>query len=421
VSVVVIGLNHRTAPLDLLERMAVGDANIPKALHDLRTRPNLSEAVVLSTCNRTEVYAVAERFHGAYSDIRNFFSDLSYLPPEDFADHLYVHYDSAAASHLLSVTSGLDSAVLGESEIQGQVKQAWERARDERATGKTLNLLFRYALQAGKRARTETGIARNVASVSQAAVTMAAARLGELGDKSVLVVGAGEVGEGMAVALAHAGVREVRVANRTRARAEALAERVAGRAVALFDLPAEVAQVDVLLTCTGASGYMIETADLAGVMDARADRPLLVVDVAVPRDVDPGVAALDGVTVLDMDDLRAFAQAGVAERRREVSQVETILDEELDSYLDATSAREVAPIVVALRDRAESVRTAELERYQNRLSYLDPEALATVEHLTRSLVAKLLHEPTVALKDAAGSARGDRLLAAIRELYGLED
>ena len=419
-SVVVIGLNHRTAPLELLERMSIGDATLPKALHDLGTRPTLSEAVVLSTCNRTEVYAVAERFHGAYSDIRNFFCDVSYLPPEDVADHLYVHYESAAVAHLLKVTSGIDSAVLGESEIQGQVKQAWERARDEGATGQVLNLLFRRALQAGKRARTETGIARNVTSVSAAAVAMAGDRLGALDDKNVLIVGAGEVGEGMAKALAHAGVRAVRVTNRTRERAEALADRVGGEAVPLLDLPSELARADVLLTCTGARGYMVETSDLAGVMEARAGRPLLVVDVAVPRDVDPGVASLDGVTVLDMDDLRSFAEAGVAERRREVHRVESILDDELNAYLDAISAREVAPIVVALRDRADEVRAAELARSRGRLSYLDPDQLATVEQLTRSLVAKLLHEPTVVLKDAAGSARGDRLLAAIRELYGLD-
>ncbi|MGH9004877.1 MAG: glutamyl-tRNA reductase, partial [Acidimicrobiia bacterium] len=203
-SVVVIGLNHRTAPLDLLERMAVGEGQLPKALHDLCTRPNLSEALVLSTCNRTEVYAVAERFHGAYSDIRGFLADFSFLPPEEFADHLYVHYDTAAVSHLMSVTAGLDSAVLGESEIQGQVKHAWERAREQGAAGQTLNLLLRHALEAGKRARSETGIARNIASVSQAAVAMAGERLGGITGTTVLVVGAGDMGEGMAVALAGA-------------------------------------------------------------------------------------------------------------------------------------------------------------------------------------------------------------------------
>jgi glutamyl-tRNA reductase len=420
VSVVVIGLNHRTAPLDLLERMTIGDGQLPKALHDLCTREHISESLVLSTCNRTEVYAVAERFHGAYSDIRGFLADFSFLPPEDFSDHLYVHYDSAAAAHLLAVTAGLDSAVLGESEIQGQVKVAWERAREQGTAGPALNLLLRHALEAGKRARTETGIARNIASVSQAAVAMTGQRLGGVAGRTVVVLGAGEMGEGMAVALAGAGAGDVLVANRTQARGAELAARVGGRAVPLVELPERLAEVDVLLTSTGSRAPMIERADLEPVMAGRADRPLLIVDIAVPRDVDPAVAQVPGVTLLDMDDLRGFAAAGVAERRREVAAVEAILDEELERYLGATSAREVAPMIVALRERAEAARSAELDRLRGRYDDLDERQLDMVDAVTRGLVAKLLHQPTVVLKDAAGSPRGDRLVAALRELFEIE-
>jgi glutamyl-tRNA reductase len=420
VSVVVIGLNHRTAPLELLARMAVGDGQLPKALHDLVTREHISEALVLSTCNRTEVYAVAERFHGAYGDIRGFLADFSFLPPDEFSDHLYVHYDTAAVSHLLSVTAGIDSAVLGESEIQGQVKVAWERARDEGTAGPAINLLLRHALEAGKRARTETGIARNIASVSQAAVAMAGERLGGVAGKTVLVLGAGEMGEGMAVALAGAGVGRVQVANRTPARGAELAARVGGEAVALIDVADHLVGADLLLTSTGSQVPLLTAADVAPIMAARPDRPLLVVDIAVPRDVDPGVAEVAGVTLLDMDDLRRFAAAGVAERRREVAAVEAILNDELERYLVATSAREVAPMIVALRERAESVRSAELDRYRSRYEDLDPRQLDLVDAVTRGLVAKLLHQPTVVLKDAAGSPRGDRLLAALRELFEIE-
>jgi glutamyl-tRNA reductase len=420
VSVVVIGLNHRTAPLDLLERMAIGDGQLAKALHDLTTREHISEALVLSTCNRTEVYAVAERFHGAYSDIRGFLADFSFLPPDEFSDHLYVHYDSAAAAHLMSVTAGLDSAVLGESEVQGQVKLAWERSRDEGTAGPALNLLLRHALEAGKRARTETGIGRHIASVSQAAVAMAAERLGSVDGKTVLVMGAGEMGEGMAVALAGAGVGQVLVANRTPARAGELAARVAGRPVPLMEVPGHLADVDVLLTSTGAQAPLLEPADIAPVMARRPGRPLLVVDIAVPRDVDPAVADIDGVTLLDMDDVRGFAAAGIAERRREVAAVEAILNDELERYLGATSAREVAPTIVALRERAESVRAAELDRLRARYDDLDPRQLDMVDAVTRAMVAKLLHQPTVVLKDAAGSPRGDRLVAALRDLFEIE-
>jgi glutamyl-tRNA reductase len=420
VSVVVIGLNHRSTPLDLLERMTIGDAALPKALHDLVSRADVSEAVVLSTCNRTEVYAVAERFHGAFQDIRDFLAEVAFLAPEDFSDHLYVHYDAPAVAHLFGVAAGLDSAVLGESEILGQVKVAWDRARHEGAAGPALNLLFRHALEAGKRARTDTGIARNVTSVSQAAVAMAADRLGGLRGRRGLVLGAGEMGEAMALGLAKAGT-DLTLANRTWDTAVALAERVGGRAVRLADVIASLPDVDVLLTSTGAATPLLEVDDVESVLAARAGRPLLIVDIAVPRDIDPAVGQLDDVTLLDKDDLRAFAGAGTQARQGEVAVVRALLDEELERYLGATSAREVAPMIVALRERAEEVRQIEVDRYRARLGDLDAGQLDAVDGLTRGIIGKLLHDPSVALKDAAGSTRGDRLIAALRELFALDD
>jgi glutamyl-tRNA reductase len=416
VSVVVIGLNHRTAPLDLLERTAVEDARLPKVLHDLSTRTNLSEAVVLSTCNRTEVYAVAEKFHGGYEDVRNFFVDLSFLPSEEFADHLYVHYDDAAVAHLFSVAAGLDSAVLGESEILGQVGAAWEAAREEGTAGPTLNLLFRHALEAGKRVRTETGIARGITSVSHAAVALAADRLGSLTGRRVLVVGAGEMGEGMAVALADAGAAEVLVANRTAQTAAEVASRVGGRPLPLGELGDHLVDVDVLLTSTGAQSLIIEHAQMASVVERRDGRPLLIIDVAVPRDVDPSAATLPGVTLLDMEALSAFVDGTAAARQRETEPARVLLDEALERYSLESTAREVAPVVAALRERAESLRTAELERVAGRLSDGEREA---VDAATKAVLAKLLHEPTVRLKGAAGTAKGDRLVESLRDLFDL--
>jgi glutamyl-tRNA reductase len=222
------------------------------------------------------------------------------------------------------------------------------------------------------------------------------------------------------VALAGAGVADVLVANRTPSKAVELADRVGGRAVPVAELPAHLAGVDLMLTSTGARALMLEHEELAPVMAARPDRPLLIVDIAMPRDVDPAIGEIDGVTLLDMDDLRAFAAVGLAERRREVAGVEAILNDELDRYLGATSAREVAPMIVAMRERAEVIRRAEVERMRARLDDLDPRQSEAVEALTRGLVAKLLHQPTVVLKDAAGSARGDRLVAALRELFEIE-
>lgn len=419
-SVVVVGLNHRTVPLDVLERMTVDDARLPKALYDLRTRPNLSEAVVLSTCNRTEIYAVAERYHGAIDDIRSFLTDLSGLNIEDFSDHVYAYHDDFAVSHLFKVASGLDSAVLGESEILGQVRTAVERSEEEGAAGSELRRLFASALGVGRRVRVDTGIARGTTSVSQAAVAMAVDRLGSLEGRRILVLGAGEIGAGMAVALAGtAGVADVLVANRTRARAVALAARTGGRVVDFGELGEVLTTVDVVLTSTGATYAVIDRDDVEAVMAHRGGRPLLIVDVAVPRDVDPGAGDLEGVTLLDMDDLRSFAESGIAERRREIAVVQRIVDDEVSRFFEELAAREVVPLVTALRDRAEDVRTAELERYTARLAELSPKERAAVEGLTRGIVNKLLHEPTVRLKDAAGTAKADRLADALRTLFDL--
>jgi glutamyl-tRNA reductase len=416
--VIVVGLNHRTVPLDLLERMTVAPERLPKALHDLCSRDEVSEAVVLSTCNRTEIYANVERFHGGVGDIRNFLAELGFLAPEEFADHLYTYHDAAAVAHLFSVVSGLDSAVLGEGEILGQVRNAWESAKTEKSAGPGLNMLFRQALEVGKRVRNETGIARHTASVSHAAVALAAERLGTLQGRRVLVLGAGEMGEGMVVALAKSGVEEVLVANRTWDRAQDLAARVGGRAVRLFDLADELAGVDVLLTSTGATSVLVDHADLEPVAAARGGQELVIVDVAVPRDVDRGVADLPGVTLLDMDDLRAFAEVGRNERRREVAKVRDLIDEEVGRYRDAVAARQVAPLITALRSHVDEVRTAEVARLGRGLDEVESAAL---DAFSRSLVAKLLHEPTVRLKGAAGTSRGERLAEALRELFDLDD
>jgi glutamyl-tRNA reductase len=406
-------------PLDLLERMTVPASRLPKALADLTSREHINEAVVLSTCNRIEVYVFAEKFHGAYQDIRNFFAEVSHVAPEEFSDHLTSLYDGDAARHLFSVASGLDSAVLGEHEILGQVRKSWETASTEGAVGPVLNTLFRHSLEVGKRVRTETAISRNITSVSQAAVAMATERLGGLGGRQVLIVGAGEMGEGLARALHGGGVAGIRVANRTWDRAVEVAGRLGGEPVRLDDLPHHLAEVDVLLTSTGASAAILEHGDLASVVGERHGRELLVVDIAVPRDVDPTAGEIEGVTLLDMDDLREFADVGIRERQREVTAVHAILDVELDRYVDESTARSVAPLVASLRARGDLVRSGELQRLAARLGDLDDRQRDAVEALAAGIVGKLLHEPTVRLKDATGTARGERLAEALRDLFDL--
>ena len=418
-SVVVVGLSHRTVPLELLERMAVAESKLPKALANLTKRTFVSEAVLLSTCHRVEAYVVAERFHGAAQDVRNFFCDVAYVPPEEFSDGLYTYSDEAAAAHLFAVAAGLDSVVVGESQILGQVRDAWERARAEGAAGARLSALFRHAVEAGKRARTETGIGRGITSLAHAAVSMAVEHLGDLDGRRVVVLGAGQMGEGMASALtaARAEGGELLVVNRSWERAAALAERVGGQPVPFEELPAALADADLLLSSTGAPGVVVEESDLAAATVGRPERPLLVVDLGMPRNVAPGVGELPSVTLLDLGHLRSFVEAGLDERRKEVGRVRSLLADELSRYTADAAAREVAPTVSALRQRAEAVRAGEVERHRGRLGELDDRQREAVEALTRAIVAKLLHDPTVRLKDAADSPRGERLAAAIRDLF----
>jgi glutamyl-tRNA reductase len=421
VSVVVVGLNNRTSPLAVLEPMTVPAARLPKALHDLAGRDHLSEVAVVSTCLRTEVYAVASRFHGAMSDIRNFFSAWSGIPPEEFSDQLYSYYDEAAAAHLFTVAAGLDSAVLGEGEILGQVGDAWEAARVEGMVGPVLATLFRQALEVGKRVRSETAITRGTTSLSQVAVAVAGAELGSLAGKTTLVLGAGEMGEAMAQALAGAiDTGSLLVANRTWSRATQLAARCGGRAIEWSALPAALVQADVLLASTGSPHLLLEAADLEPLLAARGGRPLLIVDIAVPRDVDPAVGALPGVTLLDMDDLSASAAAAIAGRRQEVPKAEAIVAEEVDRYLDMSAQRHVAPLVAALHERGEAIRTAELVRFKRRLVGLEPAQAAAVEALTRGIVAKLLHDPTINVKAGAGTPSGEQLAQGLRQLFDLD-
>ena len=429
-SILVVGLSHRGVPLGLLERMTVPASRIPKALADLAGREFLSEAVILSTCHRTEVYAIAERFHGGVQDIRNFLSELAFVAPEDFSDHLLTYHDDAAVRHLFSVASGLDSVVRGESQILGQVRTAWDRARDEGTCGPALDALFRHALVAGKRARSETAIGRGVVSLSQAAIALATDRLGSLEGRRIAVLGAGEMGEGVVAGLAptsrrwragaHIGVGpEVVVASRTRDRALAVAERIGASAVDLAGLDQVLGQVDLLITATGSPSVVITAAQLAEVVDRRDGRPLLIVDMGLPRDVDGAAAGLQGITLLDLADLRSFVDAGLDRREKEVERVRAIVAAEADRFHDEAVRRLAAPTVTALRARAEELRVAELRRYRNRLSGLDARQQEAVAALTHAILGKLLHEPTVRLNEAAGSPRGDRLAEATSELFGL--
>lgn len=398
-----------------------GDA-VGKVLRQLSEAEPVLGAVVLSTCNRTEVYLDAERFHDSYEIARDVLADHADLPRGEVGDHLAVYYDGEAVEHLFGVAAGLDSAVLGEHEILGQVRRAWLRARDEGTVTPTIDLLFRHAVEVGKRARSETAIGRGSASVGQIAVELAEARLGGLAGRRALVLGAGAIAATVTGALASRRPGDLVVVNRSRARAEALAAAHAGRSASLGDLGRELAAADLVVTCTGASEVMLEADVLAAAVDAgRQGAPLVVVDVALPRDVDPGARGVPGIELHDLDDLRRFAAATLAQRERAATQARELVAIAVASHLGERRARQAAPVVAGLRRWAEELRNAELERHRAKLGGLGEAELDAVDALTRSIVNKLLHGPTLALKDGAGTPRGDRLVEAVSDLFGLDD
>jgi len=423
-SVVVVGLEHRTSPLDLLERVAVADGDVPKLLGELRDRINLQESVLLSTCLRTEVYAVVDRFHDAVSEVQDVLVEHSRVDLSDLEPHLSIRFDDDVAAHLFDVASGLESIVLGESEVLGQVRRSWERAQEERVCGPVLAGLFRHAVQTGKRVRSETAIARGTTSFSHAALQLVEHRRGGLAGTSVVVVGAGEMGSGLLSALSGLAPdhrpAEVTVANRTRARAAELAGRVDGPAVAVGwpDIGTAVAGADVVFVAVDAEAPVLTAEDVAPAGDRRT-RPLLVVDLGMPRNVDRRVASLGGVSVIDMEDLRASVTQVLDERRGEAELARAIVAEEVGRYREASRARGAAPVVAALRSRLEALRVAELDRRRNQFAALSDEDWTQVDAVTRSVLAKLVHEPTVLLKDTAGTPRGERLVEALRILFDL--
>lgn len=423
VSLVVIGASHRTAPLWFLEALSLDAPAAGKLADSLVGGAHISEAVVLSTCNRTELYLAAETFHGAYGEARNAIADVTFLGPESFADHMIVLHDEDAVRHLLEVTAGLDSVVVGEHEIIGQVRSAWTAATERGTAGSTLGLLFRHAIEAGKRARTDTSISRSTASIPHAAVDLAASHLGgSVAGRRALVVGAGEMATSAVQALASRGA-SVTILNRTISTAEALAERHRARALGLGALSSELVGADLVVTATSAFAPWIVADDLAGALTDRHGSPrtdpLVLVDIAMPRDIDPAVRDLDGVVLADMDDLRAFVDANLESRRREVPAVRSIIAEEIERYLAAAGSREVAPLVAAMRGRAMGIRDGELARFSSRIDAMTPEARATLGAVLAGVLGKLLHEPTAALKESAATPRGDRLAAALRELFDL--
>lgn len=415
-SVLAIGLSHRSAPVALLER-AAGAGDPRKLLAALRDARHVEEAVVLSTCNRFEVYAEVSTFHGGVQELTEVLATESGLGRDTLAPHLYVHYEGRAVAHLFSVVSGLDSMVVGESQILGQVRSAFRTCRDEKTIGRVLDPLFQQALRVGKRVHAETGIDRAGPSVAGAGLAVAGSTLGGLAGRSTLVVGAGAMGALVVASLHREGSRIV-VANRTPRHAARLVRQVGGRAVGLEALEEELAAADLLVSSTGATGLVIGADVVAAAMTRRPGRPLVILDLALPRDVDPAVRELAGVTLVDLESLHAVLE-GTAPGR-EVESARLIVAEEVAAFVAWQRASRVAPTVAALRSKADEVVSRELARLDGRLTDLPPRTRAEIAATVHRVVEKLLHTPTVRVKQLAEGPDGDAYAEALRELFGLD-
>jgi glutamyl-tRNA reductase len=414
--IVVVGLNHETAPVAVREALAFPRERLAEALAHVREETGLEEAMILSTCNRVEVYgrapepsldavaAFVARFHGKTAD--------------EIAPHLYRLEGDPAIRHAFRVAASLDSMVMGEPQILGQVKEAYEAAEKAGCLGSVMNALRNRAVAAAKRARTETAIGRNAVSVSHVAVELARKIFGSLRERRVLLVGAGKMSELAARQMVQDGALASVLGGRTFERAEQLAAALGGRAAPFESLRDELARADIVISGTGAPGVVIHRADVEAAQAARRSRPLFVIDIAVPRDVAEDAGKVPGVFLYDLDDVKKVAEANLLERKKEAAAAEAILEEEIREFLEWRRSLEVVPLLVELRRRADEIRRAEVDKARKRLGPLTPEQESALEAATSAIVNKLLHSPTVELKQMAGDGRGEHV-SLVRRLFGL--
>jgi len=418
-----LGISHKTAPLELRERLALTEGRAAGVLSDLRASEQVSEAAAISTCNRTELYLVVSDPVEAENVALTALSRQAGIRPTELVESLYSHRGIEAGRHLYRVASGLDSMIVGEAEIQGQVKRAYELALVEGATGAILNRLFRGALATGKRVRTETGIGEGAISVPSAAVELATRTLGSLADRRVLLIGAGETAELTARALAARGVDAVFVANRRYDRAIGLAQRFGGSAVRFEELPAQLEQADIVVSSTNSPHHIVEREELELVASARDGKPLLLIDLAVPRDIDPTCRDVRGVVVRDVDDVQSIADRNATGREVESRRAEILVAAELARFESWIGSLEVLPTVAALREQADEIIRRVLAENANRFDDLSEEDRKRVEAMTRAVASRILHEPTLRIKRAAenmDAADAYGQVAALRELFGLD-
>jgi glutamyl-tRNA reductase len=419
--VILLGVSHRTAPVELRERLDFSSRDMDAAIEALALRPSAAESVVLSTCNRSEIYVVSSDPMQARQEVTAFLSEYHHLPASAFTPHLFSYDNEAAVEHLFRVAAGLDSIVVGEPEILGQVKDAFQAAAERHRAGPLLSKLFHWSFVVGKRVRTETGLGEGAVSVSFAAVALARKIFGQLNGRRVLVVGAGEISTLTAQHLRTNGVGEIFVASRTPAHADMLAAAVNGRSITWDDLAHGVAAADIVITATGSQRPIITRAQVEAVTGRHRRDPLFIIDIAVPRDVEASVGDIEQVFLYNVDDLQTIVQENLSRRRSEVERAEAIVREELAKFAAWRRSRGAVPTIIALRERFDRIRRSELHRLDTKLAGLPPDARARVDDVTRLIVEKLLLEPTEQLKALPDEETQVAYTEAINRLFRLRE
>jgi glutamyl-tRNA reductase len=419
--ILVLGLSHKTAPIEIRERLFVSERDLPKALEMLGEPPELAERILVTTCNRVEVYAVTEGpVEQAAAAITDCLARYHNLAAASFAGTLYRHTAGEAVRHVFRVASSLDSMVVGEPQILHQVKGAYAAARALEAAGVILTNLLEQAFHVAKRVRSETGIGGSAVSISSAAVELARKIFGDLAGRTVLILGAGEMAE---LALRHLmddGVRSVLVANRTHERAVALAEQFHGRAVTYESFQQEMVAADIVISSTAAPHVVLKKEDVQGIILQRRHRPIFLIDIANPRDIDPACNDIDNVYLYNIDDLQAVVAANLKERQREAERAEPIIEREVEVYLNWLRQQDVVPTIVSLRTRVEQIRTAELGKALSRMGDLTPEQREVIAAMSSAMVNKILHQPMTELRRRAVHQDGHMYTTVLRRLFGLE-
>jgi len=419
--VIVVGLSHKTAPVEIREKLAVPESRLGEALGRLCSYQGVKEGILLSTCNRVEVYSVVEDVESGYGRIQEFLADTHLsLSSEQLTPHLYCHTGDRAIGHLFRVAASLDSMIIGESQILGQIKDAFEVALAHKATGVIMNKVVKKAISVAKRVRTETKIAEMAVSVSYAAVELAKKIFSNLAEKTVLLVGAGEMAKLAARHLIAQGVQQVRITTRTPQHAIDLADRFGGTPVLFEQFKEEMAAADIVLVSTGAAHYLIGAEDVQRAVDKRGNRPMFLIDISVPRNIDPAVRHVDNAFLFDIDDLKLRVQQNRAERLQEAEKADRMVVEEVMATMEWMKSLEVTPTIVALRNRVDEIKQAEVEKALGRLGHLSQQDREIVEGLASSIVNKLIHRTMVTLKAEVNSSNGPAFVEAARRFFQLD-